>query len=342
MIERLEPAIAREFLRAIAEVRAQASIEVIARLLEAGEVDAAATALGLNEARFAELTERVREAYLAGGRQGVKELPVLRSDPTALGALPGAMRVHVNFNMRNERAERWLAEHSSRLVTEIVTDQREMIRAMLTANMQLGRNPRQTALDIVGRMGRSGRRTGGVVGLTSQQGRFVANLRAELSDPASMAGYFNRKRRDRRFDSLVRRAMAAGEPVAAADIDKIAGRYADRLLNLRGEVIARTESLAAFSEARDEAFRQAADTGAVKPENVRKVWSAVGDSRTREAHAEMNGMEVGLNDPFQSPTGARLLHPGDTSMGAGAADIINCRCQVTYVVRQIEQAMEAA
>jgi hypothetical protein len=38
---------------------------------------------------------------------------------------------------------------------------------------------------------------------------------------------------------------------------------------------------------------------------------------------------VGLKEPFTSPTGARLMYPGDTSLGAGPAETIQCRCTVS-------------
>lgn len=345
-IESLEPAIRDEFLRAIRGVRNEANVGLIAELLEAGQVDAAATALGINAARFAELTEQVRNAYLAGGRYGAATMPVLRMDPTMIvagGYTPATRqaRISARFDMRNPRAEQWLAEHSSRLVREIVADQRNLIRLALTAGMEAGRNPRETALDIVGRMA-GGRRQGGLVGLTEAQGRWVVNARRALAsgNPAEMASYFDRARRDKRLDGIVRRAIAAGQPVSEADIERIVGRYSDRLLALRGEMIARTESITAFASGRDEAVVQAVEAGGAKPENVRKVWRATMDSRTRDAHAELNGTEVGLNEAFQSPTGARLLHPGDSSQGAGPADVIGCRCIVEYVVDHLAEAAD--
>lgn len=45
----------------------------------------------------------------------------------------------------------------------------------------------------------------------------------------------------------------------------------------------------------------------------------------------LNNQEVrGMDLAFQSPTGAMLRYPGDTSLGAGAGEIINCRCDVEY------------
>jgi hypothetical protein len=44
------------------------------------------------------------------------------------------------------------------------------------------------------------------------------------------------------------------------------------------------------------------------------------------------GKGLPLEEPFESPTGAKLLFPGDSSLGAGAAEIVHCRCRVSYNV----------
>lgn len=332
-IDKLHPAIAKAFLAAFARVRSQAQVTRIAELISAGRLDMVADELGLDSPQFADLTEEVRSVYAAGGREGAAELPILRG--------PGGSRVRVSFDLRNQRAETWLRNESSRLVTELVADQRNAIRIAVSEGTLLGQNPRRTALDIIGRIGANGRRSGGIVGLTSQQTQFVANARSELlsGSPADMRGYLGRVRRDKRFDGIVNKAIKAGKAIAPADVDRMIGRYADRLLQLRGENIGRTEALTAFSAARDEAFRQAVDTGLVQPENVRKKWSATGDARTRETHEEMNGEEVSMDDPFDSPSGARLMFPGDTSLGAGPEEIINCRCMAEYRVDMIAETM---
>lgn len=332
LIEALEPAIRDAFMRAIAEMRNAAPVSAISTMIGQGRIDDVLAVLGFNTARFAELAEAVRTAYYAGGMQGVTEIPTLRIRNTQSVRSPA---VRVRFDMRNPRAEQWLARESSRLVTDIVAGQRNAIRATVSEGMALGVNPRQTALNIVGRVGETGRRSGGILGLTEQQAAFVRNMRAELSDPAQMAGYFGRERRDRRFDARVRRAMESGVPLPQAEIDKIAGRYADRLLQLRGEMIARTESMAAFGAAREQAFRQAIGEGLLRPEHVKKIWSATMDRRTRDSHREMNGREVGIDDVFVTPLGSRMRYPCDTESGALAADVIACRCQPIYRVDMI-------
>ncbi|WP_115540030.1 phage minor head protein [Xanthomonas campestris] len=336
---KLEPAIARAFLKAVAEITNQAGVQLIADLLQAGRIDDVLTAMGMDEARFADLGEALRNAYAAGGQQGVSEMPRMRLslDPIVTGSYKPRQDVRSpalrpTFDLRNATAEAWLRENSSRLITGIVNDQRTLIRNVLESGMVAGRNPRQSALDIVGRVGETGRRTGGVVGLTAQQGQFVQSMRGELAsgDPREMAKYFGRKRRDKRLDGIVKRAIAAGKPVSQTDIDKIVGRYADRLLQLRGEMIARTESITSMNAGREEAYRQQVASGALAPENVTGTWSDSGDRRTRHTHKAMNGQKRAFGEPFESPSGARLNYPGDTSLGAGPEEIVGCRCTKQY------------
>ena len=67
-----------------------------------------------------------------------------------------------------------------------------------------------------------------------------------------------------------------------------------------------------------------------------KGWLAAKDGRTRGAevddpadHLHMDGQRVALNESFTDPkTGSKMMYPGDTSLGAGGEDIINCRCAI--------------
>ena len=208
------------------------------------------------------------------------------------------------------------------------------MRSYITGAVAAGRAPGAVALEIVGRIDRTtGRRAGGIVGLTSQQSGYVLNMRAELSDPGAMANYFTRQRRDKRFDGLVRAAMESGKPVSKADIDRIAGRYADRLLKLRGDTIARTESITALRAGQHEGYVQLVESGKVRADQVIRKWSSAKDIRTRHDHLAMDGTTIrGMFAQFTAPDGSLMDYPGDTSHGASARETINCRCTCVYSV----------
>jgi hypothetical protein len=202
---------------------------------------------------------------------------------------------------------------------------------VLREGMQEGVSANRAKLDIIGRSPARGLpRQGGIVGLTSQQAGYVQNMRADLlsGDPARMEGYFDRKRRDRRFDATVRKAIASGKPVSKADVDRIAGRYADRLLQLRGETIARTELLTSLHAAQDEGLEQMIERGVIGRDAVTLTWDAAGDKDTRDSHRVMDGQKRQKGQPFTTGNGHLLMRPGDRSMGAPAKETINCRCRL--------------
>jgi hypothetical protein len=212
----------------------------------------------------------------------------------------------------------------------VVNETKESVRIMLTDATARGIGPRTAALDLVGRYDRNlKRRVGGVVGLHSQQARYVSNAMNELTsgDPALMSNYFTRKRRDRRFDGLVRKAIREGRPLSREQASRLAGRYSDRLLQLRGETIARTEMLQGAHNAQDEGLNQLVGDGKLAREQIKARWDAANDADTRDSHAAMDGQEPDENGIFTTGDGWRLRYPGDRSLGAPAEEIINCRCR---------------
>ena len=152
-------------------------------------------------------------------------------------------------------------------------------------------------------------------------------------DPDLMKRHFKKKLRDKRLDPIVRKAIKDGKPVSKKDVERIAGRYADRYLRFRGNAIARTEALQAVHAGNREGFDQLIDAGKVLPEQIEKTWHDSGDRRVRDSHEVLDGTKIPYNEPFVSPTGSRMMHPGDTSLGADAEDVTFCRCwQETRII----------
>lgn len=322
-LNKLEPSIRAAFLVAFEQIRSEALVAQAIEAIERGDIDAAFHALGINHAAFDGLYEAMRQTYITGGAMALSGLPPL-PDPS----MPGA-RVVARFDGRNPRAERVARELSSRLVTRIIEDQREAIRAVIEGGIEAGRGPRQTALDIVGRVNKAtGKREGGIVGLNAPQAKAWLKAGDELDnlDPA----YFERKLRDKRFDPMVKRAIAEGKPLSKADRERVLNRYSDRLLRHRGEVIARTETISSLNAGRDQGIRQLIESGNIRPDQVTKVWDATLDSRTRPNHAAMEGQRRRFDEPFVSPEGYKLMNPGDASLGAPGEMIISCRCLTRY------------
>lgn len=312
-LDKQEREIRRAFIDAIENHKANIDIAALVAALEAGDINRAANILNIRTL-FA-LDAAITGAYIAGGQTIVDGAPRFAAS--------------FGFSGRHERAERWIQDNAAALVTNINNEQETLLRGVIEREVITGTAPRVAALEIVGKIDRaSGRRVGGIVGLTQGQAQTVANVRDDLSNLNNR--YFSRKLRDRRFDGLVRRAIKDGKPLSQTDIDRITNRYSDRALKSRGNMIARTESINALRAGRDEGVRQAIEQNAIS--DAVKIWDATNDSRTRPDHAVLEGQRVALDDAFVAPDGSRLLYPGDSSLGAAADQIIQCRCIVDYRV----------
>lgn len=99
----------------------------------------------------------------------------------------------------------------------------------------------------------------------------------------------------------------------------------------RAERIARTEIMSTSNAANF--------FGAVHfvPDLETKNWISTGDRRTRPTHRAAGAMQKDI--PYSKPFevgGALLMFPGDSSLGAPAREIIQCRCAVTYGTRPLD------
>lgn len=91
----------------------------------------------------------------------------------------------------------------------------------------------------------------------------------------------------------------------------------------RSERIARTEIISAGRSGQYHGDKQ---SGMV----IGKEWMAAHQDRTRAGHREADAQKVAFDNPFYVANAdgqlEPLLFPGDTSYGASASNIINCRC----------------
>lgn len=89
---------------------------------------------------------------------------------------------------------------------------------------------------------------------------------------------------------------------------------------------ARTMVTGAENKGRQDSFKKAQDDGVI----MKRIWVATLDDRTRESHADLDGQEVDVDEPFVSMHG-EIMYPGDPS--ADPCDVYNCRCSVRAVVK---------
>lgn len=88
---------------------------------------------------------------------------------------------------------------------------------------------------------------------------------------------------------------------------------------------ARTMVTGAENSGRLDGMKKAEEDGI----ELKKEWIATTDSRTRHWHAELDGVQVGIDEPFENEYG-KIMFPGDPS--ADGANVYNCRCTMVSKV----------
>lgn len=281
-------------------------------------------------------------------------VPPTRRPPTPPTlAAPGGGRIEFRFDMTNPRAEDKIRTEAASRITGYVAEQVETARRVIADGFQRGEGPQTIATDIAGRINPiSGKREGGIVGLSDPQVDYVENMRRRLlsSDADEMMkvlGRFDKEGkwvdgtgqtlRDRRFDPAIKKAIrdvAAGKPnpLTGDKIDEMTAKYSDRLLKRRAEDIARTETAQGVMAARAEATKQAMDKDNLADEALTKTWRHNGGFKhARDWHLAVNGQTVtGINAVFNLPDGSVMLHSHDPQ--GGVKNNVSCRCSTDFDV----------
>ena len=106
-------------------------------------------------------------------------------------------------------------------------------------------------------------------------------------------------------------------------MDKIAKRIMNVQEMNKTQAIrsARTIVTGAENKGRQDSYKRAEEDGIV----MKREWIATNDSRTRHWHAELDGVEVDVDEPWVNEFG-EIMFPGDPS--AEPANTYNCRCSM--------------
>ena len=111
-------------------------------------------------------------------------------------------------------------------------------------------------------------------------------------------------------------------------MDKIANRMMNVQEMNKTQAIrsARTIVTGAENKGRQDSYKRAEEDGIV----MKREWIATNDSRTRHWHAELDGVEVDIDEPWHNEFG-EIMYPGDPS--ADPANTYNCRCSMRSIVK---------
>jgi len=104
-----------------------------------------------------------------------------------------------------------------------------------------------------------------------------------------------------------------------------------RKINFRAETIATTETQNAAEGTKSVEVETVVRSPEVEEvEVVEKTWEAILDGKERDTHFEADGQVVRVEENF-TVGNSQLRFPGDSSQGAEAEEVINCRCSATYL-----------
>jgi len=330
----MEPKIRSAFTKGMTDIKDRAQMGRLRDALRDNDIALAIDSLIIDPAAMSDLQARIVETY---GKTGEKTI----SGQT--WRYPDGTRAVVRWNMLSPQAEEYARNVSGQLIQGINDDTIQAARDTIADGYALGRPTDRIARDLVGRIGPNGRRQGGVVGLDQQSkvwvhGGYVTRngvtvwqdgLRQHLETDPTRALRMKLNARDKAF---IRRL--GDKRLTQAQIDNIVRRYENNLLMVRGRRIARTETRNAIESAKYEAWRQGLEKTGIPEEFLVRTWVHTGRAMfDRPWHQSFSGTSVrGLNVPFVLSSGAALLHPHDTSYGAGAREVIQCECRCDYEV----------
>ena len=126
----------------------------------------------------------------------------------------------------------------------------------------------------------------------------------------------------KKMNAEVLQGILQGEPM-----DKIAGRLS-KVTDMNETAAirnARTMVTGAENKGRQDSYKRSAEDGIV----MKREWISTNDSRTRHWHAELDGVEVDVDEPWVNEFG-EIMFPGDPS--ADPANTYNCRCSMSAKV----------
>ena len=96
---------------------------------------------------------------------------------------------------------------------------------------------------------------------------------------------------------------------------------------------ARTTVTSAECKGRQDSYVKATEDGVI----LKRRWIATKDDRVRHWHADLDGVEVDVDEPFVNDFG-EIMQPGDPH--ADPANVYNCRCSIRGVVLGFRKAQK--
>lgn len=302
-----ESQLQREFQKAVRDIAGGVRYGALRDAIDRNDYQAALNAVDIDDAAFDGLRAMILQTYAEGG----------------IDAVTGTRwPVRTRWNSATAEAEYFARQVVGRNITQITDDMRDAVRWTMGDGIAFGRSNNRIALDIVGRVGASGRREGGIVGLNEGRARWVADYRKKLESGASVNNTLT--------TAAERRLIERGD-LSQAQIDRLVQSYANRQLLSRGLTIAKTERGLAINMGAYEGYRQGAEKAGIPLYALRKQWVHQGvHKHERYEHVAIGNAPA---RPFTEPFyvgGNACQYPHDPALPAG--DVINCQCRLKVSV----------
>lgn len=293
----LQPEMQSAILRAFQIIRESMSDAQLARIVQSGNIDRL-FAEALNEAvldrAFLPVRQRIRTVTDRGFKFATASLP-------KGGKVDGV--VAVSFDVLSPNVVEALRTLDTRVIGGMKDEVRETARAVFEDGLVKGANPRATARNI-----RS------MVGVGPAQETYIRNFREALENAHDSSKALDYRLRDKRFDGLIQKARASGDPIPAEKVERMVEVYRKRTIAFNAETNARTATLDAFKAGQAANWQAAIDAGIVDGSRLQKTWVGVMDDRERPEHVAMEGQTV----PFNALYSNGEMIPGESTY--------NCRC----------------
>lgn len=209
---------------------------------------------------------------------------VRRGKDLAIGDTPIAEGTVVQFDLFSLRVVEFIRMDTARLVTGVSEQTKKSIRQSILTAFNEGLNPR-----VAARMIRD------EIGLTPKQQGAITKFRNNLID----------------------------QGLPRERIERMLKRRRDKALRQRSESIARTETLRALSDGRQQFWNQAVEQGALDETELERQWLTAQDERVDcKICKPLNRDRVGMFEDFVADTGQTFTNPPAHPQ---------CRCTVVLV-----------
>jgi SPP1 gp7 family putative phage head morphogenesis protein len=174
----------------------------------------------------------------------------------------------LNFTLTNPRAVAWARTNGATLVRQVTEETKQAIRSIVSRAIRTGIAPVEAARSIRQ-----------IVGLTERDANAVITYRFKL--------------------------LEQGLP--GERVHTLAERYSTKLLNRRGRLIARQETMKASNEGQLELWRQARDRGFID-DTMERVFVVTPDDRLCPICRPMNGKRAPIDGQFPGGYAGPPIH----------------------------------